>query len=106
MAVNNVGIYNAALEGAIAGSTQRWNQDSVEADYAPPTDAAVAFATQVDSKIPFSVDIGIDQADMMRAICTGLLAGRTISSIIPTDYDAAAIAVVAFYNTATDALAV
>jgi hypothetical protein len=97
---NNVILFNAAFQGALAGATQRWNQDAVQLDYEDSVNAAVAFATQVDSKIPTNESIGDNQANTLRAICSGIISGRTPVSAVPSDYDAVANAIAANYRQA------
>jgi len=103
MAANNAGLYNAALASALTNGG--WITDAVQADYAPAVARAVAFATQVDSKIPLDGEMNQAKIDLLQSLCQGTMGSRTPTSEIAADYDAIATALAAIYKQAATALA-
>lgn len=103
MSYNNVGLYNAALASALTNGG--WITDAVQADYAPAVARAVAFATQVDSKIPLDGEINQAKIDLLQSLCQGTLSSRSPVSALAADYDAIASAIAALYKQASLSLA-
>lgn len=121
MANNNNCLYNAALIGFCAANSG-WLQSATAADYLAFKNAAVAFATQVDSKIPFDalittasnnaamlVDTGSNTIQsntqlrpmLMMQICQSVMAGRyqaDAQAQLASNWDAIASRIAALYT--------
>ena len=119
--MNNNALYNAALIGFTAGNSS-WIQSATAADYLAFKNAAVAFATQVDSKIPFDalittasnnaamlVDTGSNTIQsntqmrpaLMTQICQSVMAGRyqaDAAAATASYWDAIATRIAALYT--------
>lgn len=102
MANNNV-IFNAALEGFIQGVSASWIQSTTSGDYAPVSLAAVAFATQVDSKVAHSDSITAAEANLMRSICAGIISQRyqvNAQAQVAAFWNTIALSIFALYSNA------
>jgi hypothetical protein len=120
MANKNNALFNAALvgfmEGAISGS---WPLSSTAADYLSLKNAAVAFATEVDSLLAFDAQITTSNVDptmlvdtgsqtiqsntqfkpsMLRGVCAAVMSGRYTQDATAADYAAIAATVKAIYT--------
>lgn len=119
--MNNNCLYNAALVGFCAANSG-WISSTNAADYLAFKNAAVAFATQVDSKIPFDalittasnnaamlVDTGSNTIQsntqfrpaLLQQICQNVMAGRYNASAaaqVASYWDAIATSIVALYT--------
>ena len=102
--MNNSQIYNAALAGALAGVASRWFLDPVAADYASLINAAKAFASEVDSKIPLDLAMTRGKIQLIDGICNGVLTDRYLSDIIAGAYSDIAIGIAALYQRSVTAL--
>jgi hypothetical protein len=105
MATQNAQILNAALAAFLAGAVQSQITDTTDADYAAVCDAALAFATQVDSEIPTDGGIvtpltaaGQKKVCLLQSICIGVMSGRTPTSTTAADYAGVASAIAALYR--------
>lgn len=123
MTIQNNALYNAALIGFMSGQAA-WLLDPVAADYLAFKNAAVAFATQVDSKIAFDALITtasnnatmlVDTASntiqsntqmrpaLLQAICQSVMAGRYVNSAaaaVPAFWDLIAASIAGAYTEA------
>jgi hypothetical protein len=115
---NNQALYNAALNGALAGQLAGAQQsNTVSSNYAAYGNVATAFATEVDSKITAVANLTSAGASVVQAtaaeaatqnaycsIIFGLSFGfwfsRAGSDVTAADYSAAATAVFAVYTQA------
>lgn len=116
---NNQTIYNAALNGTLAGMQEgRPLTDGTSADYAVQGNVASAFAKEVDSLIAADATLttagatlvpasaanqanALAKVNAMLAICRAVWAGRGgASDVTAVDYAVLAAAVVAVYNQA------
>lgn len=121
MTIANNCLYNAALVGFSAGNTA-WLQDPTATDYLAFKACAVAFATQVDSKIAFdslittasnSATMLVDTASntiqsntqfrpaLMQTICASVMNGRYVNSAAaqtPAYWDAIAASIAGLYT--------
>lgn len=121
MAIQNDCLYNAALIGYCSGNSG-WIASATSTDYLGFKGAAVAFATQVDSKIPFDALITtasnnaamlVDTASntiqsntqmrpaLMQQICSSVMAGRYESDApaqVPAYWDNIATRIAALYT--------
>ncbi len=96
MANNNL-IYNAALAGALGGSTnERWITSISGATYIAQRNAAVAFATIVDASIPADPNMNDGKAQLILTLVTAIINSKAITNDAATS--AAAAAVAAVYN--------
>lgn len=100
MAANNATYFDAAMSGAIAGEATNWNTDATAADYNTLVAAAVAFATEVDLQIPVDGSPTAAKAQLVFAICSSAISGRSLSSATATDYLAIAKGLAALYTNA------
>lgn len=96
MAVNNQAIVNAAIAGFYQG-TQFGRSGGPDAS-ATTANAAAAFATEVDSKIP--VDAGMDaaKANLCQAICASAISGAYPQDATAADYSTLATNIAATYT--------
>lgn len=122
MAINNNIYFNSALvgflSGALAGRSVPSSNAALQAD-------AVAFATEVDSLIPFDalVSTGASntqlaittntiaaneqhRGELLRSLCFAAMYGRFPISSAATDYLAVATGVVAAFNASLASLAI
>ena len=117
MANNNNLLFNAALNGALAGmNATRSPTSGTAGDYAVTVNAAKQFAVEVDSLIANDglisggggvtlaastaaiTDAVCSKGGLLLAICTGLWIGKTAQSVTATDYAVIAAAAVAMYT--------
>lgn len=127
MTIKNNCYYNAAVAGFISGAlaTRSPPSSGTATDYAALKNAAVAFATQLDSKIAFDalvttanndptmlVDTGSQtvQSDtilrpaLLANIVAGVISGTYPTSAVAADYDTLATHVAAVFAEAAAAL--
>lgn len=113
---NNNLLFNAALNGYLAGSLA--GRSGTDPTVATIVTAAAAFATRVDSKIALDgtisggggvslppttaaiTDAQASKTQCMQAICAGLMGGRYNTDAVAADYDAIAITIAAQYTAA------
>lgn len=121
MTIANDTLFNAAMSGALSGMLSgRMISSATAADYAGEVNAAVAFATEVDSLIAEDATIttgggdasslalgtsaaasaGLHKPLLMHSICKGVWDGRYSKSTTAADYAALAAAVKAIYTEA------
>ena len=122
MANMNNCFFNAAMSGFFQGAMSgSWIRSAVPTDYLALKNAAVAFATQVDSGIPFDATVTTSNVDpsmlvstasntiqsntmfkpgILEGICEAAMNGRYSQDATPSDYAAIASAVVAAYTEA------
>mgnify|MGYP001212042979 CR=1 FL=1 len=74
--MNNTDIFNGALNGFIQGASNNWIQAGDSADYQNLTATAVAFATAVDSLIPFDPEGDPVFGQVILCICAGVMGQR------------------------------
>lgn len=119
MAINNNCLYNAALIGFLQGVLSgAWQSKTTATDYAAVKNAAVVFATKVDSLIAFDALITtggsntmlVDTASntiqsntqmrpaLLQAISSAVMDGRYTEDATAADYANIAAAVVAAYT--------
>ena len=119
MAILNDIYYNAALVGALSGALDgRAFSNPLAPSYAPEVNAAVAFATQLDSLIAEDALVttgGGDasqlaittstiasneqwRAGMLQELSRSQFSGRDIKDVVPADYATAALAVFAAWT--------
>lgn len=120
MALLNNCLFNAAYTGFIAGSLQgRSGQSATATSYLKLTQAAQAFATQVDSGILFDALITtnanntqlaittntiaaneMSRINLLKDICAALVQGRYSEDAVQADWTALAAQAVAVYTEA------
>jgi len=102
MAIHNNLLFNAAYIAFLGGIFwQRNITDPVAADDILYTTAASAFATEVDSLIPFDAGITQAKSDLLAQICNAAMSGKWAISSLSSDYAVTAGAIAALYNEAT-----
>lgn len=107
MAFNNNQLFDAGVNGFIGGALQSGITDPAPTFYSDVTDSAVAFATQLDSKIPPDANIvtpvdseTLAKVNLLTSLCLGVNSGRFPQSDTPGDYDQTATAIAAAYTEA------
>jgi hypothetical protein len=112
---HNQTLYNAALNGALAGMMSgRPITDATTADYAAMGNAATAFATEVDAGIAADATLttagatlvpasaanqanALAKSNLMNALCKAYWEGRVGSDTTDADYSEGATAIAAVY---------
>jgi hypothetical protein len=97
MALNNPGLYNAALAGAATAFCSRWILGASNSAQVNAANAAIALATEIDSKIPTAI-ISIANQSLMESIVSAIVGNRLPSSPTSSDYSSIAQAIADVYN--------
>ena len=91
---------SAVVSGCVQGMlTNRNNVSAVAGDYAGMANAAAAIAAEVWAQ---TLDVGASQpsADLLTAVCAGIMTNRSPTSVTATDYAALSLAIKAAYTQA------
>lgn len=73
---NNTKIYNSAFSAFIQGAVASWQTSTTQSNYNNLKAAATAFATKVDAGIPYSDGLTDAEAQLLFAICSGVMEMR------------------------------
>ncbi len=93
---NNDLIYNAALAGAMGGSTdERWIVSTSGASYTGQRNAAAAFASAVDAAISPDPAMNEGKARLILSLTTAILSKKAITTVVNSGV---ALAVATVYN--------
>lgn len=101
---NNNALFNAVIAGITGGVEARWLTKQNASDYTAFKNTCLVIATLIDSKIESIADISPGAIRMMQSICQGVFSKRYPQSLVESDYNPIANAIVALWSSSTESI--
>lgn len=95
---NNPGLFNAALNGGIGGSHNRWITNPSDSGYLAIRQAITSLATTIDALIDADPNLSDADARLMQSVVQGVIAGRYPRGILNADYASIAQSIVVLWE--------